>query len=214
MSIIHHPDDVLLLAYASGVAREAEGLIVATHMTFCARCRAGVAAMEKIGGGLLEDLPPQSLAPDALNRALAKLETAGPFERPRRDTSRDGTPDVLRRYLGGDLSDVRWRRMGPNLAYVPLLRRGATRVRLLRGAPGADAGAHSHRGLEYTLVLRGGYTDVTGSYGPGDLQMADGSVSHSPIADPGEDCINLAVTTDSLRFENWIQKIAGPLFGF
>lgn len=214
MSIAHHPDDALLLAYAAGITDEAEGLLVATHMTFCAACRAAVADMEKIGGGLLERVAPAPLTAGALNRALVRLDTVKPYERPHRDVSHDGTPDVLHAYLGGDLADVRWRRMGPKLAYAPLFRRGGTRVRLLRGAPGADAGRHSHYGLEYTLVLRGGYTDHTGSYGPGDLQLADAAVSHSPVADPGEDCINLAVTTDSLRFENLLQKIAGPLFGF
>ena len=55
----------------------------------------------------------------------------------------------------------------------PLFRRGGVAARLLRGAPGADSGTHSHHGLEYTLVLQGGFTDVTGSYAPGDLQVME-----------------------------------------
>ena len=58
--------------------------------------------------------------------------------------------------------------MGPKLAYLPLMRRGNINVRLLRGAPGTEVGPHGHRGLEYTLVLSGGFTDETGAYGPGD----------------------------------------------
>jgi putative transcriptional regulator len=213
-SIAHHPSEDLLLAYATGASDEAMSLIVATHMALCGQCRATLAAMEQIGGGLLEALPPAPLADAALDRVLAKLDRAPPYERPRRAPSRDGTPEVLRAYLGGDLSAARWRRMGPKLAYLPLLRRGRTRAKLLRGVPGTEVGAHSHRGLEFTLVLAGGFTDVTGSYGPGDLQMADAGIDHNPIADPGADCINLAVTTAPLKFENWLQKIAGPLFGF
>ncbi|MDB5739150.1 MAG: chrR [Alphaproteobacteria bacterium] len=210
----HHPDDDILLAYASGVSDEATGLVIATHLAFCAQCRASVSLMETVGGGLLDALPPAPLAETAFAATMARLDSAPPFARPARTASRDGTPEPLRSYLGGDLSSVRWRRMGPRLAYLPLLRRGGTSAKLLRGSPGTEVGAHTHRGLELTLVLKGGFTDVTGNYGPGDLQVADGSLRHSPIADPGEDCINLAVTTDSLRFENWIQKIAGPIFGF
>jgi putative transcriptional regulator len=212
--IRHHPDENLLLAYAAGTADEAQGLIVATHTALCAQCRADVAAMEKIGGGLLENLPPASLSDAALGATLAKLDGITPYERPRRAPSRDGTPEVLRSYLGGDLSTARWRRMGPKLAYLPLFRRGRTSAKLLRGVPGTEVGAHSHHGLEFTLVLAGGFTDVTGSYGPGDLQLADAGLRHNPIADPGEDCINLAVTTAPLKFENLLQKIAGPIFGF
>lgn len=212
--IAHHPDESLLLSYAAGAGDEATGLIVATHMAFCAQCRETITLMEKVGGGLLDTLPAAALPDSALAATLARLDDAAPVPPPRRAPSRDGTPEPLRSYLGGDLSTVRWRRMGPSLAYLPLLRRGALSAKLLRGAPGTEVGAHTHRGMEYTLVLSGGFSDVTGRYGPGDLQVADSSVRHSPIADPGADCVNLAVTTAPLRFENLIQKIAGPLFGF
>ena len=212
--IAHHPDENLLLAYAAGASDEASGLIVATHMAFCAQCRETVTLMEKIGGGLLDTLPATALPDSALARVLTKLDDGAPVLLPRRAPSKDGTPEPLRSYLGGDLSMVRWRRMGPSLAYLPLLRRDAVSAKLLRGAPGAEVGVHTHRGQEYTLVLSGGFSDVTGRYGPGDLQVADANVRHSPIADPGADCINLAVTTAPLKFENLIHKIFGPLFGF
>jgi putative transcriptional regulator len=212
--IAHHPDDVLLIAYASGAGDEATGLIVATHLHYCADCRIKVAQMETIGGSLLEDLAPQHLAAGALKATLGRLDHVVPYERPRRAPSRDGTPAALRSYLGGDLCDVRWRRMGPHLSYSPLSRRGPVAVRLLRGTPGAQSGAHSHRGVEFTLVLQGGYTDETGSYAPGDLQVMEANRRHNPVADPGEDCINLAVTTGRLKFDNLIQMIAAPLFGF
>ena len=212
--IQHHPDDELLLAYASGAADEAVSLIVATHTAFCAICRLRGKKLEGIGGSLLQDLQPAPLADGALDATLAKLDQAPPYERPRRAASRDGTPEVLRGYIGGDLGAVRWRKMGPRLSYAPLFRRGGVSARLLRGTPGTDSGPHSHAGLEYTLVLKGGFTDVTGNYGPGDLQvMADG-MSHNPVVDPGEDCINLAVTTGRLKFDSLLQRIAAPLFGF
>jgi putative transcriptional regulator len=212
--IAHHPDEALLLAHASGAADEATSLIVATHLHYCAGCRIKAAEMENIGGSLLEDLQPQPLAAGALEATLAKLDQVKPYARPRRTPSRDSTPGVLRAYLGGDLSAVRWRKMGPRLAYAPLFKRGETAVRLLRGVPGADSGAHRHQGLEYTLVLQGGYTDATGSYAPGDLQVMETGQCHNPVADPGEDCINLAVTTGRLKFDSLIQKIAAPIFGF
>jgi putative transcriptional regulator len=212
--IAHHPDEALLIAYASGTADEAASLIVATHLHYCADCRIKAAQMETIGGSLLEDLAPQPLAAGALEATLARLDRATPYERPRRAPSRDGTPAALRSYLGGDLRDVHWRWMGPHLSYVPLFRRGPAAARLLRGTPGAESGTHSHRGVEYTLVLKGGYTDVTGNYAPGDLQVMEAGQRHNPVADPGEDCINLAVITGRLKFDSLIQKIAAPLFGF
>ncbi len=212
--IRHHPDDSLLLAYAGGAADEAVSLIVATHMAYCESCRARAAQLEALGGSLLQDLPPAPMSGDALQSVLNKLDEIKPVERPVRPASRDGTPQVLRNYIGSDLRDVRWRRMGPHLSYVPLFRRGAVTARLLRGVPGAETGTHRHGGQEYTLVLKGGFSDVTGSYAPGDLQIMEGEMRHNPVADAGEDCINLAVTTGPLKFENLFRKIVAPLFGF
>ena len=212
--IRHHPDETLLLAYASGAADEALSLVVATHIAYCAPCRAVAARLEAIGGSLLQDLAPASLSGNALDAALAKLDGAKPFERRARVPSQDGTPDVLRQYIGGDLSQVRWRRVNASFSYRPLFHRGGVSVRLLRGAPGAQTGTHHHQGQEYTLVLKGGFADVTGRYGPGDLQVMEGAMPHNPIADPGEECINLAVTTGPLKFDSLVRKIVAPLFGF
>jgi putative transcriptional regulator len=212
MSVLHHPGEDLIVAYAGGVAGEAMSLVMATHLTFCPRCRKAVAAAEKLGGRALETLAPAPMDKNALAATLARLDEPPPPVAPA--PSRDGTPAPLRPYLGGDLSQARWRQMGKSLAYLPLFRRGGVSVKLLKGVPGADTGWHSHRGVEFTLVLQGGFTDKTGSYAPGDLQIADSGIWHNPIADPGEDCINLSVTTAPLRFKGLIPAIAGKLFGF
>ena len=210
----HHPSEELLLAYAAGAADEATGLILATHLSYCAVCRRRSNEMEAMGGSLLQELAPVPMSSGALDAVLRKLDGAQPFERAVRPVSKDGTPAALRAYIGGDLADVRWRQVGPRLAYVPLLRRGPVTARLLRGVPGAATGPHRHGGLEYTLVLKGGFSDETGTYAPGDLQVMEGDMRHNPIADPGEDCINLAVTTGSLKFESLLQRIVAPWFGF
>ncbi|HSS14230.1 MAG TPA: ChrR family anti-sigma-E factor, partial [Rhizomicrobium sp.] len=209
-----HPSEELLLAYASGAADEATSLIVAAHLAFCALCRRQGREMESVGGSLLQELAPVPMSGGALDAALLRLDGIKPFERPARAASGDGTPSVLRRYIGGDLKDARWRRIGSRLAYVPLLRHGNVTARLLRGVPGSETGPHRHAGLEYTLVLKGGFRDETGSYAPGDLQVMEGEMRHNPVADAGGDCINLAVTTGPLKFESLLQKIVAPLFGF
>jgi putative transcriptional regulator len=212
MSVRHHPEEGLLLAYAAGGLDGALSLIVATHLSFCPRCRRLVARQEEIGGALLEDLPPAPMAEDALDRVLAQLDAPAPTQLAQ--PSNDNTPGPLRAALGQDLSQLRWQAMGPNLGYVTLYQEGPVVVRLLKGTPGAAVGPHTHRGTEYTLVLRGGYTDVTGTYGPGDFQVASGDIHHNPVADPEEDCINLSVTTGPLHFDGLVHKLVAKLFGF
>ena len=212
MTIRHHPDDTLLMAHASGSLDGPMRLILATHLYVCPQCRGVVALAEQIGGFALEDIAPAPLAADASAKILARLDR--PDTRKIAPISNDNTPLPLRAFLGRDLSEMRWRRMGPNLGYVTLYRRGTLSMRLLRGTPGSNVGRHTHRGMEYTQVLRGGYTDTTGSYEPGDFQIASDDVKHNPIVDSDGDCINLSVTTGPLRFDDLMQKIVGGLFGF
>ena len=212
MSVLHHPDQTLLLSHAAGALDPAMALIMATHLSVCAQCQAEMALGERLGGVLLDDIAPEPLADDALARVMARLDVPGTATPP--SPSNDNTPAPLRAFLGRDLSEVRWRSMGPRLGYVTLYRRGALTMRLLRGAPGADTGRHTHRDKEYTLVLKGGYSDETGRYGPGDFQAVTSAVTHNPVADPGEDCINLAVTIGRLRFTGAVQNVVATLFGF
>jgi putative transcriptional regulator len=212
MTIRHHPDESLLLENAAGNQDPATALIVAAHLSLCARCRAEVTLAEQVGGALLDDIAPVSLADAAMAATLSRLDEPHAIRKP--PVPVGDTPPPLRAFLGHDLSRVRWRMMGPRLSYVTLYRRGPLAMRLLRGAPGAAVGQHTHRGTEYTLVLRGGYSDETGRYGPGDFQSAAGDVTHNPVADPGEDCINLAVTFDGLRFRSAAQSVVAFLFGF
>ena len=91
-----------------------------------------------------------------------------------------------------------------------LLDHAGTITRLLSIAPEKALPQHSHEGAEYILVLRGGFTDGPDHFLPGDVAMADPSVDHSPLADPGEACLCLAVTTGPLRFTGRYLKILNP----
>ena len=215
MSATHHPAEELLLAHAGGAADEALSLIIATHLALCPQCRAKVAKMESLGGAVLDDLAPVAISDSALDAVLAKLESAPLERRAARATAKPGlAPEPLRSYLKSDLDSVAWRSLSSGISFCDLFRRDAMSARLIRSLPGCGVGTHTHHGEELTLVLTGGYTDVTGHFRRGDLQTADGALEHRPIADPGEDCIVLAVCDAPLKFRSAAVGLIGKLFGF
>ncbi|HEY8696335.1 MAG TPA: ChrR family anti-sigma-E factor [Rhizomicrobium sp.] len=215
MSIVHHPGEELLIAYAAGASDEAVSLIVATHLALCPDCRREVANAESAGGALLEDMQPVHLSDAALPRVLSRLNGAEPKPAPRA-ASRNGfkAPEPLRSYLGGDLDQVRWRPVAKGLAYRPILKRGRTRAQLVKSAPGHGVSLHTHKGEEFSLVLTGGYTDANGHYLRGDLQTATPETLHHPIADGDDDCIILAVNDAPLRFKSPAMALLAKVFGF
>jgi putative transcriptional regulator len=72
-------------------------------------------------------------------------------------------------------------------------------VELYRIQPDATIPRHTHGGQEFTLVLAGGYTDETGSFGPGDLAVKGPEDTHQPVGDSGEICFALIVRDGAIR---------------
>lgn len=61
-------------------------------------------------------------------------------------------------------------------------------------------------------MLQGSFSDETGRFGVGDLEIADEELEHTPIADVGDACICLAATDAPLRFWSFVPRLLQPLF--
>jgi putative transcriptional regulator len=206
--IRHHLSDALLMAYSAGQLPEAFGLIVATHVSLCDECRARLASFDAVGGALLEAAPVASVAPGSLQATMARIKGARPVER--RTEARGIFPAPLVDYVGGGLEAVRWRSAGGGVRQAILPTTGDAMVRLLHIPGGTAVPDHGHRGTELTLVLQGAFRDETDRFGRGDLEIADPSLEHTPIAEAGADCICLAATDAPLRFNSLIPRVLQP----
>merc|ERR1711916_372470 len=134
-------------------------------------CRAAMESYDALGGALLED--------DTLITEQ-KVSTTKPVI--------SDVPAPLAGYIGGSLSDVRWRPVGMGVRQAILQTEGDAVARLLHIPAGVAIPHHSHGGLELTLVLKGAFTDEDGHFGPGDVEIANENTDHTPVADLSEDC--------------------------
>ena len=96
----------------------------------------------------------------------------------------------------------------------PIRTNSTLRAALMRIEGGQKIPRHTHKGQEYTLVLQGGFRDASGAYGAGDFATADPKVEHEPVADMGEPCICLAVTTAPLQLTGLIGRLLSPFLRF
>ncbi|WP_415011575.1 cupin domain-containing protein [Amaricoccus sp.] len=71
---------------------------------------------------------------------------------------------------------------------------------------------HGHRGLELTLVLGGAFSDETGLFRAGDLEVADESLGHVPRATDDGPCLCVAATDAPLRLRALVPRLLQPLF--
>ncbi len=109
----YHPESELLMDYASGALPEPVALLVASHVSLCRDCQAEVARLEALGGALFDGLEGEALTPEAMDRALARLEVpesleAAPPAAPPSPGERI-VPRPLRDYLGDGLDSLAWK---------------------------------------------------------------------------------------------------------
>jgi len=214
--ITQHLSDDFLIEYANGALAVPESLVVGSHISICAECRARVETFEDVSAVLLEDGNTEAVSADALAAVLAKIESpADEAEAEPRIEFDQATleliPPPLRSYLDDSLSALNWKRTGRGLEEVSLLREDDVRISLLRIRAGQKVPSHTHGGEEFTLVLSGGYSDGDTHYGKGDVSVADGAMDHAPIADDDGPCLCLTVRRGATRLTGPIGRFLNPM---
>lgn len=208
--VIHHIPDETLQAYVTGALPHPYAVVVAAHLSLCDSCRATAEAQEALGGAMLEAVDPEiAVDADLRARTLALLDA------PRQDPA--PAPKASGIYPAAVMAELkgrapRWKSLGAGIRQTILNEDDHGSVRLLYIPGGKAVPDHGHGGLELTLVLQGSFTDHTGSFGPGDVQVAGGELEHQPIADPGPACISLAATDAPLNFNAFFPRLLQPLF--
>ncbi|KIP77145.1 transcriptional regulator [Vibrio harveyi] len=212
-----HPDNNLLEAYASGSIDAVSGLVVATHLETCSKCRTYVNQLEAaqadvvIESSVMEyDVEFDSMFNDIITaepksdsiiiKDAARVAVAG------KDFK---LPKTLSRF-----SDLvgEWKSYGGKVYSAQIDLGEDARVNLMYISEDVRIPQHTHKGQESTLVLHGGFSDEDGHYEVGDVLVRDASVKHSPFTKAGEDCLCLTVLTEPMIFTQGVARIFN-LFG-
>ncbi|MCK8464656.1 ChrR family anti-sigma-E factor [Aliiroseovarius sp. S1339] len=207
-AITHHIPDAILAAYTSGSLPHHYAVAVASHVSLCLQCRASLEAHQNMGGALLDATDRVAVSGHMKADLLAQLDAP---VTPEPVYTRQGIyPRPVVEALKGQ--DPRWKSVGMGVRQSILSETKEGSVRLLYIPPGQAVPDHGHNGMEMTLVLQGSFSDETGHFGVGDIEIANEDLDHTPTADPGEACICLAATDAPLRFNALMPRLLQPFF--
>lgn len=214
--IRHHPEDELIVDFATGALGEGPALVVATHAAMCGTCRRRISRVEAVGGVLLEDLEGEPVSAGLLDETLAMLDTVEDAVTTPPPVAaaddREQVPEPLLRYIGRGLAHLAWHRVPgfPAIEEARLPIAAGVKAFLMRLKAGAAVPEHSHRGNEYSVVLAGGFCDGVRSYGRGDFLARDPSHTHRPAADSDAECLCLIVLDAPLRLTGALGMVVNP----
>jgi putative transcriptional regulator len=208
--------DELLSHFAAGRLAPALHALVASHLVLTPRSRGFVGALEEAASAQIEgDEIAEVSDRDACLAAIFAAEPLVAAEAPAEPAA---IPAPLAQIFGDaaalDVKSLSWKRYLPGIKRVAASAHpqgGAANLYWIRA--GQRLPRHTHEGQEITLVLRGGFSDVTGHYARGDIAVADADLDHKPVADSGEDCICFAVTDAPLQLTGPIGRVVQRMFG-
>ena len=207
-----HPDDNLLTAYSAGSLQLSQALCISAHIEHCSKCQHEVQRLNKLGSELMQELSPSPVSTDLKADLLAKLdELDEPVETRIRGGMNDSVPRCLQQFVRSGYQNLAWKRVSPDIHSVELCRdSNGAKVELLRIKPGGAATTHTHMGDEYTVILKGSFSDEWGVYSKGDFLLRDASHRHRPVATQDSECICLAVTEGPVQFTGLFSRLLNP----
>lgn len=230
----YHPADELLMQFAAGQLTNALGIQAACHLESCKQCQLKVRLYEQLGGDLIDISAPADLAPDAKSRLLKNLHDQQNPARKRASGIEDNKevdanhpldnvyanqlananqrlPKPLQRFLPDYYENLPWKGFSKSIqSYdLPFSDEQFT-ARFYKIAAGKELPQHTHKGNEFTLVMAGSFSDLSGDYHPGDFVLADASTHHQPRAHDKEDCICFAVMDAPLKMTGFFGRMLNP----
>ena len=196
--------DALLVDYAAGALSQPLEILIETHLAMNPESAKTMQMLMQLGGILLEECELVSLSEGALDKVLSAISED---EKPAQKISKPEhsfLPRPISEYIP-DLSCTKsWHSAGIGIARHDVsFSQPDMRATIYRIQPNRAVPSHSHTGSEITLVLAGGFSDETGTYGPGDVAVQEAGEVHKPVADADGECIVFAVNEGDIR-------LAGP----
>jgi putative transcriptional regulator len=219
----YHPADELLMHFAAGQLTNALGIQVACHLESCKKCHIKVRLYEQLGGDLIDISTSAEIDPNSKSRLLSNLHQQQ--NKSEADTSlaldeiykqqfanaNQRLPKPLRRFVPDYYENLPWTGFSKSIqSYdLPFSDERYT-ARFYKIAAGKELPQHTHKGNEFTLVMSGSFSDLSGDYHPGDFVLADTSTHHQPKAHEREDCICFAVTDAPLKMTGFFGRMLNP----
>lgn len=208
--------DALLARYVAGTLPKPVEVLVSSHLELSASSRALLRGIESAAGEFLlnESPAPLSSREAMLTAVFASSAQDAAFFEPEPETGRCAVlPKALHDFVGHSVDTIPWRTKMPGFREFELGDVDGCHVSMFWIKAGRPIPAHTHEGMELTLVLDGAFNDSRGRYGRGDISIADDTVSHRPIAETGRPCIGFAVTDGPLRLTGPLHQRIGDIIG-
>ena len=211
-SISFHPDSALLIEFSAGTLAVAPSICVSAHLHFCRKCRVEMLRLDQVGSEIMGTMEPAAIDDGLLDAVMDKIDNPVlvPSEKPTRK-SFEGFPSSISILMKDVESELTWRRLSSSLE-ISQFQTGQSdfEVALHKIEPGGKAPKHDHEGLEYTVVLKGSFSDENAVYREGDFLFRQPGDVHQPMGAQNGECICLSALSAPIKLSHPLGFLMQP----
>jgi putative transcriptional regulator len=188
----HHPDENMLIEFSAGTLGTAASICVSAHLHYCSSCRAKLLRLDQVGSQMMSEAEPIEVADNAFDNLMEKIDSAGKAK-PKETTPSDDLPFSVNKLIDTSLISKNWKRLSSSVD-VARFKTGQEdfEVALHKICAGGKTPKHGHEGLEYTVVLKGSFSDENAVYREGDFLLRQPGDVHQPMGAQNGECICLS----------------------
>jgi putative transcriptional regulator len=188
----HHPDENMLIEFSAGTLGTAASICVSAHLHYCSSCRAKLLRLDQVGSQMMSEANPIEVADNAFDNLMEKIDSAG-NAKPEASTPSDDLPFSVNKLINTSLISKNWKRLSSSVD-VARFKTGQEEfeVALHKICAGGKTPKHGHKGLEYTVVLKGSFSDENAVYREGDFLLRQPGDVHQPMGAQNGECICLS----------------------
>ena len=197
-----HPDESLLLEFSAGTLATAPSICVSAHLHFCSKCRAQLLRLDQVGSQLMSEAKPLELEEDTFDKVMANLDSSTQIVA-KVDSKRTSYPFSVSKLMKNNLVSQTWKRLTASVD-VARFETGQSEyeVALHKICAGGKTPKHDHHGMEYTVVLKGSFSDENAVYREGDFLVREPGDVHQPMGAQNGECICLSALSAPIKLTN------------
>ena len=204
-SIKHHPSRAMLVDFSAGNLGTAESICVSAHLHFCDQCRNELMRLDQVASQLMTEAEPQAVDENLFDSVMSKIDALPDVPMKAEIEEKSDFPHTVAKLINETESAPNWRRMSSSVD-VARFQTGQNKfeVALHRICAGGKTPHHGHNGTEFTVVLKGSFSDEQAVYSEGDFLLRGPGDEHQPMGAQNGECICLSALAAPI-------KVSSPL---
>lgn len=210
-SIKHHPSRAMLVDFSAGNLGTAESICVSAHLHFCDQCRNELMRLDQVASQLMTEAEPQTIDEDLFDSVMSKIDALPEAPTKVETEEKSDFPHTVTKLINETESAPKWRRMSSSVD-VARVQTGQNKfeVALHRICAGGKTPHHGHNGTEFTVVLKGSFSDEQAVYSEGDFLLRGPGDEHQPMGAQNGECICLSALAAPIKLSSPLGFLMKP----